>query len=244
MITLKNLSYAIDGRTILNHINLTVAKGETFVIMGPSGCGKSTTLRLMMGLIAPTLGEVTIDGIDTTALSKEEWQQVRQKMGMVFQSAALFDSLNIFDNVAFGLRRKGLSEQAVSERVYETLSLVGLDPEIAPKMPSDLSGGMKKRTAIARAVATEPPILLYDEPTTGLDPIIADTINDLIRELQSKLGITSVVVTHDILSALRVADRVGLLSEGDLVEVRRRAELGQVTQPLFKQFLKNYRLDI
>ncbi len=244
MITLKNLSYAIDGRTILNHINLTVEKGETFVIMGPSGCGKSTVLRLMMGLIVPTLGKVAIDGIDTTALSKEEWQQVRQKMGMVFQSAALFDSLNIFDNVAFGLRRKGLSEQVISDRVYETLSLVGLDPETAQKMPSDLSGGMKKRTAIARAVATEPPILLYDEPTTGLDPIIADTINDLIKELRSKLGITSVVVTHDILSALRVADRVGLLSEGDLVEIRRRDELGQVTHPLFKQFLKNYRLDI
>jgi phospholipid/cholesterol/gamma-HCH transport system ATP-binding protein len=244
MISMVNLSYAIDGRTILNRIGLTVERGENFVVMGPSGCGKSTLLRLIMGLIAPSSGWIEIDGANTVSLPKEEWRKIRQTMGMVFQSSALFDSLNIYDNVAFGLRRKGLAEPEIRERVFETLAIVGLEPETASKMPADLSGGMKKRTAIARAVATAPPILLYDEPTTGLDPIIADTINDLIRDLQRQLGITSIVVTHDILSALKVADRIGLLYEGDLVEVRRRDELNSVTHPLFRQFLKNYRLDI
>ncbi len=244
MISMVNLSYAIDGRTILNRIGLTVERGENFVVMGPSGCGKSTLLRLIMGLIAPTSGWIEIDGTNTVSLTKEEWREIRQTMGMVFQSSALFDSLNIYDNVAFGLRRKGLAEPEIRERVFETLAIVGLEPDTASKMPADLSGGMKKRTAIARAVAIAPPILLYDEPTTGLDPIIADTINDLIRDLQRQLGITSIVVTHDILSALKVADRVGLLYEGDLVEVRRRDELNAVTHPLFRQFLKNYRLDI
>ena len=244
MISLVNLSYIIDGQQILNKVQLTVERGETFVMMGPSGCGKSTLLRLIMGLIAPTAGWIEIDGTNTALLSTQAWREVRQQMGMVFQSSALFDSMNIYENVAFGLRRKGWTAERIRDRVYETLSIVGLEEETALKMPSDLSGGMKKRTAIARAVATEPPILLYDEPTTGLDPIIADTINDLIRDLQQKLMITSIVVTHDILSALHVADRVGLLYEGDLVEVRHRSELNQVSHPLFTQFLKNYRLDI
>ncbi|TCL71621.1 phospholipid/cholesterol/gamma-HCH transport system ATP-binding protein [Hydrogenispora ethanolica] len=244
MIKLVNLSYAIGGRMILQQLNLTVERGETLVIMGPSGCGKSTLLRLIMGLIQPTAGWVEIDGTGTAAFTKEEWREIRQQMGMVFQSSALFDSLNIYDNVAFGLRRKGLPEAEIRERVYRTLAIVGLEPETAAKMPADLSGGMKKRTAIARAVAIEPPILLYDEPTTGLDPIIADTINELIRELQRNLGITSIVVTHDIQSALKVADRVGLLNEGDLVEVRPRAELDRVSHPLFRQFLQNFRLEI
>lgn len=244
MIKLVNLSYAIGGRMILDRIQLNVERGETLVIMGPSGCGKSTLLRLIMGLITPTAGWVEIDAIGTAGFSKEEWRQIRQRMGMVFQSSALFDSLNIYDNVAFGLRRKGLPEDEIRERVYQTLSIVGLEAETAAKMPADLSGGMKKRTAIARAVATQPPILLYDEPTTGLDPIIADTINELIRDLQHRLGITSVVVTHDIQSALKVADRVGLLNEGDLVEIRPRNELDRVTHPLFRQFLHNFRMEI
>jgi phospholipid/cholesterol/gamma-HCH transport system ATP-binding protein len=242
MIKLVNLGYRVDGQTILHDINLEFNEGETFVIMGPSGCGKSTLLRLIMGLIRPTSGWVEIDDFSTAALSDRDWHQVRYKMGMVFQSAALFDSMTVFDNVAFGLRRRGEKEENIRTRVMDTLSIVGLDAGVAGKMPSDLSGGMKKRTAIARAIATEPPILLYDEPTTGLDPIIANTINELIGELQQKLHITSIVVTHDIISALKVADRIGLLYQGDLVEVRNRSDLKNAGHPLLQQFLKEYQL--
>jgi phospholipid/cholesterol/gamma-HCH transport system ATP-binding protein len=244
MIKLVNLGYSVEGQTILRNINLEFNEGETFVIMGPSGCGKSTLLRLVMGLIRPTSGWVEIDDLSTTTLSTREWHKVRYQMGMVFQSAALFDSMSVFDNVAFGLRRRGEKEETLRTRVIDTLSIVGLDADVAGKMPSDLSGGMKKRTAIARAIATEPPILLYDEPTTGLDPIIANTINELICELQQKLRITSIVVTHDIISALKVADRVGLLYQGDLVEVRKRSDLKNAEHPLLKQFLKEYQLAI
>lgn len=244
VISLINLHYHIDGQVVLKDINLEFKKGETFVIMGPSGCGKSTLLRLIMGLIQPTAGWIEIDGTTTSLLSKRDWQLLRRKMGMVFQSAALFDSMTVYDNVAFGLRREKMTEPLIKNRVYEVLSIVGLDQSVALKMPSDLSGGMKKRTAIARAIAFEPPILLYDEPTTGLDPIIADTINDLIRELQDRLRITSIVVTHDIISALKVADRVGLLYEANLVEVKERAELKQAEHPLMKEFLKNFQLAV
>jgi phospholipid/cholesterol/gamma-HCH transport system ATP-binding protein len=242
IISLVNLHYQIEGQVILEDINLEFEKGETFVVMGPSGCGKSTLLRLIMGLIKPTAGWIEIDGTNTSLLSKKDWQLLRRKMGMVFQSAALFDSMTVYDNVAFGLRRDQMDESQIADRVYEVLSIVGLDRSVAQKMPSDLSGGMKKRTAIARAIAFEPPILLYDEPTTGLDPIIADTINDLIGELQKRLGITSIVVTHDIISALKVADRVGLLDEAKLVEVKERANLGHAEHPLMKEFLKNFQL--
>lgn len=241
MIKLVNLGYIVDGQKILDNISLEFVEGETFVIMGPSGCGKSTLLRLIMGLIRPTSGWIEIDDFSTATLSPLEWQQLRYKMGLVFQSSALFDSMTVFDNVAFGLRRRGDKETSIREKVYQTLSIVGLDPSVGEKMPSDLSGGMKKRTAIARAIALEPPILLYDEPTTGLDPLIADTINDLICELQSKLGITSIVVTHDIISALKVANRVGLLHQGNLVEVRDRSDLKNAEYPLLRQFLHDYR---
>ncbi|NLY74308.1 MAG: ATP-binding cassette domain-containing protein [Firmicutes bacterium] len=244
IISLHNLDYEIDGQVILKDINLEFKEGETFVIMGPSGCGKSTLLRLIMGLAQPTAGWIEIDGAITSHLSKNDWRLLRRKMGMVFQSSALFDSMTVFDNVAFGLRRAKTSESLIEKRVYEVLSIVGLDRSVAQKMPADLSGGMKKRTAIARAIAFEPPILLYDEPTTGLDPIIADTINDLIGELQDRLGITSIVVTHDITSALKIADRVGLLYETNLVEVRERADLKNTEHPLMKEFLKNFQLAI
>ncbi len=244
VISLVNLHYHIGGQVVLSDINLEFNKGETFVIMGPSGCGKSTLLRLIMGLIQPTAGWIEIDGTTTSLLSKKDWQLLRRKMGMVFQSAALFDSMTVYDNVAFGLRRDKMPEPLIEDRVYEVLSIVGLDQSVARKMPSDLSGGMKKRTAIARAIAFEPPILLYDEPTTGLDPIIAGTINDLICELQARLGITSIIVTHDIISALKVADRVGLLYESNLVEVKERANLRQAEHPLMREFLKEFQLAV
>ena len=242
IISIKNVEYEVNGQSILQDLNLELFQGESFVIMGPSGCGKSTLLRLIIGLIHPTAGWIEIDCVNTVQLSKTDWRKIRFKMGMAFQSAALFDSLNVFENVAFGLRNKQLTLSQIKDQVYKSLSIVGLDENIAVKMPAELSGGMKKRTAIARAIAFEPPILLYDEPTTGLDPIVADTINELIRSLQRNLGITSVVVTHDIVSALKVADRIGLLHEGRLVEVTSRAELGRAKHPLLVQFIKDYQV--
>jgi phospholipid/cholesterol/gamma-HCH transport system ATP-binding protein len=242
MISLFNLGYRINGQNILDGLDLCFKQGETFVVMGPSGCGKSTLLRLIMGLIKATSGWIEIDGVNTLSYSQAEWRQIRGKMGMVFQSSALFDSLSVFENVGFSLRRQGAGEREIRERVLQTLSIVGLDESVAWKMPSDLSGGMKKRTAIARAIASRPPILLYDEPTTGLDPIVADTINELIRDLQHNLGITSIVVTHDLISALKIADRIGLLYEGKLAEVRERSEVMKTEHPLLRQFLKNYNL--
>jgi phospholipid/cholesterol/gamma-HCH transport system ATP-binding protein len=239
-IVLKKLKYEIDGQLILDGIDLKFVEGETFAIMGPSGCGKSTLLRLIMGLINPTAGSIEVDGVNTTNLTRNEWREIRHKMGMVFQSSALFDSLTVYDNVAFGLRRNGLAEEKVRPRVLESLAIVGLDEVVAEKMPADLSGGMKKRTAIARAIATAPPVLLYDEPTTGLDPIIADTINELIRDLQAQLCITSIVVTHDIISAVKVANRVGLLHQGKLLEVREASDLKNAVHPMLQQFLKHY----
>lgn len=240
MIKLNQIGFEVQGQSILSGINLEFKQGETFAIMGPSGCGKSTLLRLIIGLIRPTAGWVEIDGINTSHLSPAGWKEVRQKMGMVFQSAALFDSLNVFDNVAFGLRQKKLKESEIRDRVFQALVTVGLDRGIAAKMPSDLSGGMKKRTAIARAIAIEPPILLYDEPSTGLDPIIAETIDELIRDLQHQLGITSIVVSHDVISVLRTANRIGLLHDGNLAEIRERVDLKNATHPMLRQFLANY----
>jgi phospholipid/cholesterol/gamma-HCH transport system ATP-binding protein len=240
IISLYNIGYKIGGQTILDGLELGFERGEAFVIMGRSGCGKSTLLRLIIGLIQPTAGWIEIDGLNTLTLSKTQWQEVREKMGMVFQSAALFDSLTVFENVAFGLRRKKIPEPQIMERVEKSLEIVGLNPKIGAMMPADLSGGMKKRVAIARAIAFEPPILLYDEPTTGLDPIMSDTINQLILDLKRNLGITSIVVTHDVVSALQIADRIGLLNEGKLVEVTRRDQLNKNIHPLLAQFMINF----
>lgn len=240
LIVLSDIKYQVGGQTILENLNFELFQGECFVIMGRSGCGKSTLLRLITGLIRPTSGRIEIEGVDAGTLTQLEWRKIRYKMGMVFQSSALFDSLNVYENVAFGLRNKKMPEPEIRERVYNSLSIVGLEESIATKMPAELSGGMKKRTAIARAIAFEPPILLYDEPTTGLDPIVANTINELICTLQSRLGITSIVVTHDIMSALKVADRIGLLHEGNLVEVTTRSGLKNAHHPMFIQFLKDY----
>lgn len=242
MISIFNLGYQVNEQIILDGVELEFRQGETFVILGPSGCGKSTLLRLIMGLINPTSGWIEIDGQNTLALSKGEWRAIRHKMGMVFQSAALFDSLTVFENIAFSLRREQFNKQQIDERVFQCLNTVGLAEDTAAKMPSDLSGGMKKRAAIARAIAIKPPILLYDEPTTGLDPIIAATINQLILDLQKNLGITSIVVTHDIVSTLKVADRIGLLYQGKLAEVRDRSEIAAAQHPLMREFFKNYRL--
>lgn len=235
MINLHHLGYEIDNKTVLEEIDLVIETGETFVMMGPSGCGKSTLLRLICGLIKPTRGSIMINDENVDSLPLES----RRTIGMVFQSAALFDSLSVYENVAFGLRRQGgLHETEIKSRVREELSRVGLpDEDLFAKMPSDLSGGMKKRVAIARTLVTHPQIILYDEPTNGLDPIMAGIINRLIRQFQRELGVTSLVVTHDLATARTTGDRIGLMAEGRLVEIGPPDQIFTSHNPAVSQFI-------
>jgi len=219
LISLRDLDLRFAGHVVLDGISLDVWPGETVCILGGSGAGKSTILRLILGLIQPNGGQILVRGQDVATASREELLELRKDMGMVFQEAALFDSLTVYDNVAFYLHEhENLPEQEVAERVCEALRMVDLDPEqVVDLLPAELSGGMKKRVGIARALIHQPSILLYDEPTSGLDPITTRTIDDLILKLQRELGVTSVVVTHDIRSAFRIGDRVALLFGGRIV---------------------------
>lgn len=219
MIELKDIVVSYGPRLILNHINLTIADGETLVLLGGSGSGKSTLLRLLIGLQKPTSGYIYVDGQDITNMKEEEFNKVRQKMGMVFQYSALFDSLSVGANVSFGLERhSSKSKEEIKQIVAEKLEWVGL-PGYEAYMPNELSGGMKKRVSLARAIAFDPMIILYDEPTSGLDPVTSGTISQLIRSMQERLHCTSVVVTHDMESAFHIADRIALLDKGQFVEV-------------------------
>jgi phospholipid/cholesterol/gamma-HCH transport system ATP-binding protein len=203
-------------RPVLREVSLDVAAGETVAIVGESGTGKSTLLRLILGLQRPDRGSVRVMGADINALERPALRGIRAQVGMVFQGAALFDSLTTFENVAFGLREAGvLAEDALRARVHETLALVDLDPEqVASVLPAQLSGGMRKRVGIARAVAPRPALLLYDEPTAGLDPLTSETVTSLMQRLQRELHVTSIVVSHDLRAMLRIADRVALLRDG------------------------------
>ena len=201
---------------VLRGLDLEVLKGETLVVLGGSGSGKSVLLRHAIGLIRPDRGEVWVEDTNVTALDEEDLVEVRKGVGMLFQGGALFDSMNVFENVAFPLREHtDLSEEDIRTRVLDKLALVELE-EVDEKMPSELSGGMRKRVALARSIALEPRGILYDEPTTGLDPITAMTINNLIRNMQARLSVTSVVVTHDIHSARVVGDRIAFLRDGKI----------------------------
>jgi phospholipid/cholesterol/gamma-HCH transport system ATP-binding protein len=213
VIEMQNVHLAFDT-PILEDVSFVAREGETIVIVGESGTGKSTALKLILRLLVPEQGRVLIDGEDITPLSFEEALKVRQKMGMVFQGAALFDSLTIFENVAYPLREHTeLAEHEIEERVREKLQFVDLDPdEVMEKLPSELSGGMRKRVGIARGMANNPEIMLYDEPTSGLDPLTTGTITRLIMKLQRELGVTSIVVSHDIRSVFRMATKVALLN--------------------------------
>lgn len=205
---------AFGAKKVLTGVDLSVTKGETIVVLGGSGSGKSVLLRHAIGLMRPDSGAVYVEGQPIQELDEDELIPIRKKVGMLFQSAALFDSMNVFENVAFSLRQHlDLEEDEIETRVRRFLELVELSG-VEELMPSDLSGGMRKRVGLARAIALEPAGILYDEPTTGLDPITANSINELILSMQDKLGVTSVVVTHDILSASHVADRVAFLDEG------------------------------
>ena len=219
MIELVDVCKSFDKSEALKHINLSIKEGETLAIIGGSGSGKSTLLRLLIGLIRPTSGQILVRGRDVASLSEEEWDKLRLRMGMVFQYSALFDSMTVGDNVAFGLREHtDKSEAEISRIVQEKLALVGLEG-VEQMMPNELSGGMKKRVGLARAIACEPSVIFYDEPSSGLDPIMTARIDELIVNTQRKLGVTSVVVTHDMASACRIADRIAMIYEGELIAV-------------------------
>lgn len=237
MIELQDVTVAYDDRVILNGINMTIQDGETLVILGGSGSGKSTLLRLLIGLQRPTSGHIWVDGREITGISEKEFNQVRKKMGMVFQYSALFDSMTVADNVAFGLRQHtDLSEPAIAQIVAERLAWVNLSG-YESYMPNELSGGMKKRVSLARAIALDPTLILYDEPTSGLDPITSSSISHLIRNMQERLHCTSLVVTHDMQSAFYVGDRIALLDKGNFVEVAPPDEFKVSTNPLVQEFI-------
>lgn len=238
MIDICQLSYRVDGKSILRRLDLSIGHGETFAVMGMSGVGKSTLLRCVSGLVKPNGGEIIIDGTNIVPLRESQLRDVRRKIGMVFQYAALFDSLNVFDNVAFGVRRhRKISADDLEDLVAEKLSLVGLTGT-ERMMPSQLSGGMQKRVGLARALALDPPILLYDEPTSGLDPITAATIGELIVRMRDELGVASVVVSHDIALIKQVSNRMGMLYRGKIVAAGTREEMENSDNPVVRQFME------
>lgn len=213
-ICLREVHKRFGPKRVLSGVTLDVLPGETLVILGGSGSGKSVTLRHVVGLTRPDSGVVRVDGTEVQDLGEEELIDVRRTVGFLFQGGALFDSMNVRDNIAFPLREARWKPDEIEARIPEVLGLVDLDESVAEQMPSSLSGGMRKRVALARAIAVRPRGILYDEPTTGLDPITSSVINQLIRAMQSRLGVTSVVVTHDIESAFCVGDRIAFLHEG------------------------------
>lgn len=237
MIKLTNVNMEFRGKQILNHINLEVAQGETMVIIGPSGSGKSTILRLIIGLLKPTMGEILIKDQEISGLSENALNKVRMDMGMVFQYSALFDSMTVGENVAFGLREHtNADEKEITKIVSRNLRMVGLADQ-QNRMPNELSGGMKKRVSLARAIAMKPEIMLYDEPTAGLDPIMSGTIDRLIMNTKRMLGVTSVVVTHHMSSAFTVADRIAMIHNGTIIEVGAVEEIKRSENPLVQQFI-------
>ncbi len=219
MIELRGIKKRFGEQVVLDGVDFTVAEGETVALMGPSGPGKSVLLKHINGLIHPDAGQILVDGKNVALLRRDDLAELRMKIGYVFQNGALFDSMNVYENVRLGIvDQKRYSDQAFCRvRVAECLRLVNLAPETQDKFPAQLSGGMRKRVGIARAIAGEPKYLLYDEPTSGLDPVNSDIIDRLVKRLAAELGITSVMVTHDVRGAFRVADRVALLSEGRIV---------------------------
>jgi phospholipid/cholesterol/gamma-HCH transport system ATP-binding protein len=236
-IDLRGVRKSFDSKVVLDGCDLTVRKGESMVIIGGSGTGKSVLLKHMIGLLRPDSGTVEVDGVDINKLGRQELTRFRRRFGMSFQEGALFDSMSVFENVAFPLRRAtDRSPRQIEERVGECLRLVHLEG-IAQKMPSELSGGMRRRVGFARAIALEPEILLFDEPNTGLDPVIKALIDELIVELRQNLGSTTVTITHDMRSAFRIADRIGLLHKGKIVALAPPAEFRELPDPRVQQFI-------
>lgn len=238
------MSIALDGvrkafgpRVILDGITLTARDGETLAVIGYSGSGKSVLLKTIVRLLEADAGTVHVDGRDVARLNREQLFELRRTVGYVFQFAALFDSMTVFDNVAMGLRKMRMREPALSERVHESLRLVEMEG-YDDRLPAQLSGGQRKRVGLARAIATRPKYVLYDEPTTGLDPVTTSVIDGLILKMARELGVTSVVVTHDMKSAYRVADRIAMLYEGGIRFIGTPAEIQNVEDPVVRGFIE------
>jgi phospholipid/cholesterol/gamma-HCH transport system ATP-binding protein len=237
MIEIKEVYKSFGNNQVLNGVDLNINQGETIVILGRSGCGKSVLLKHIIGLMKPDEGQIFIDGEEITAYSYEKLSNLRKRFGMLFQGAALFDSMTVEENVGLGLtEHTDLSKEKIKEIVKEKLRLVGM-AGVENLKPAELSGGMKKRVGLARAIAMDPDIVLYDEPTTGLDPIMADVINELVISLRNTLKITSIAVTHDIVSAYKIADRIAMLYEGKIIWVGTPEETKNTTDPVVKQFI-------
>jgi phospholipid/cholesterol/gamma-HCH transport system ATP-binding protein len=237
-VTVSSLVYQAGGRRILNDINLVIEKGEILAVMGRSGCGKTSLLKCLSGLVRPSSGSIQFNNTDLVRISEHALEAVRLKIGLVFQYAALFDSLTVWENVAFGpLHHRKQTRQQLDKLVADLLEQVGM-PDTQHLYPSQLSGGMQKRVGLARALALQPELLLYDEPTSGLDPVIARTIDDLIVETRNRLAVTSVVVSHDISSVFRIADRVAMMEAGELIAVGTPAELRRSADSRVQQFLQ------
>ena len=237
VIEFKDVYKSFNGILVHNGINLSIVEGEIISLLGGSGSGKSVLLKELIGLMKPDKGDITVLNQNVTQMNEEALIELREHLGMLFQGAALFDSLTVYENIAYPLREHlRLTEKEIQGRVAEKLHLVGLSG-IEKKMPDELSGGMKKRVGLARAIATEPKIILYDEPTTGLDPMTAQRINDLIIELQKKLGMTTIVVTHDLHCVKTVSDRIAMLHEGKIVAVGTWEELVSSNIQVVKDFI-------
>jgi phospholipid/cholesterol/gamma-HCH transport system ATP-binding protein len=236
-IEIKGVCKNFNHFQVLRGVDLKIQKGETLVIIGRSGCGKSVLLKNIIGILKPDAGEVFVDGLDINKLNDYELNEHRKRFGMLFQGAALFDSLTVKENVAFGLEEHmSLPKQEIDSRVAEYLGMVGL-AGIENKKPAELSGGMRKRVGLARAIAMNPEYILYDEPTTGIDPIMGDIINDLILKLHDQLKVTSIVVTHDMVSAYKIADRMAMLYKGKIVFTGSPEEIRESEDPIVKQFI-------
>ncbi|MEJ2313213.1 MAG: ABC transporter ATP-binding protein [Nitrospirota bacterium] len=236
MIEIIDLHKRFGGNPVLRGVDLKVEKGESVTVIGGSGSGKSVLMKHIIGVLRPDSGKVLINGTDLAKLDESGLYTIRKKFGMLFQSAALFDSLSVWENVGFALLRAGHPDKEVRELASEKLKLVGM-VGVENLMPSELSGGMKKRVGLARAIAHNPEILLYDEPTTGLDPIMADAINDLIVSMREKLNVTSVTITHDMHSAYKISDRIAMLYEGKIIETGTPDEIRATTNPIVRQFI-------
>ena len=237
MIRIRGLKKRLGGKQVLDGVDLDIEAGETVVVMGRSGSGKSVLLKHIIGLMTPDAGSIAVEDQEIVGMHERELDAVRRRFGMLFQSAALFDSLTVGENVGVGLRENPrLDDAEVRRRVAERLEWVGLSGVEAMK-PASLSGGMRKRVGLARALAMDPQYILYDEPTTGLDPIMADAIDQLIRSLQRQLGVTSIVVTHDMTSAYKVADRMAMLHDGKIVFTGTPDEVRATTHPMVRQFV-------
>lgn len=237
MISIRNITKNFGGKNVLNGLSLEIPRGETLVIMGQSGCGKSVLLKIVTGLMSADSGEIWFDGTEISSLKGRKINNLRRKIGMLFQSAALFDSMTVAENVAFMLdQHTDLDKREMRKVVDEKLSLVDLEG-VQDLRPAELSGGMRKRVGLARALAFDPEVILYDEPTTGLDPVTCTEINQLIRDLHERLKVTSVVVTHDMHSAFSVATRMAMIHEGRQVAYGRPDEIINIDDPILQQFI-------